>query len=456
MAQLSLLQQDLLLDQKFLELIESVNIEELNTQEKAVIRILKRDTQNYKKIPSQLIKQLVETTNQAQIAWRNARTENNFDLFAPNLEKIVTLLKQKAESLGYTDNIYDALLDEYEEGLTVVKLDKFFNEIEPPLKNLLDYIKSSDKYTENHPLETLPYDKVSMQKLNEKVLDFFKADRKKLRIDESTHPFTENISVDDVRITTRYADKDFQDSLTATIHEFGHALYELQVARELTGTPIQGGVSLGIHESQSRFFENMIGRTKAFIEIFLQDIKALSPEISEYVNKEGVDGVYSYFNMVKPSFIRVQADEITYHLHIKLRYEIEKGLINGEIEVKDLPTIWNDKMEKLLGVRPVNDSDGVLQDVHWSLGAIGYFPTYSIGTFTSGLIKYELEKSLGNIEDSITQDHGIDQIQSYLSEKINKFGSIFTPEDLLKQAFEERFTTMYLIKYLEDKYKEIY
>ena len=455
MAQLSLLQQDLLLDQKFLELIETIDKQKLNSQEKAVIRILRRDTQNYKKIPSQLIKQLAETTNQAQVAWRNARKENDFDLFAPHLEKIVELLKQKAEAIGYQDNIYDALLDEYEEGLTVAKLDKFFDEIEPPLKNLLNYIKSSDKYIKIHPLENLPYNKLAMQKLNEKVLDFFKADRKKLRIDESTHPFTENISVDDVRITTRYADKDFQDSLTATIHEFGHALYELQVDRELTGTPIQGGVSLGIHESQSRFFENMVGRTKAFISIFLEDIKALSPEISEYVNSEGIEGVYSYLNMVKPSFIRVQADGITYHLHIKLRYEIEKGLINGEIEVKDLPTIWNDKMEKLLGIRPVNDSDGVLQDVHWSLGAIGYFPTYSIGTFISGLIKFELEKSIGNIEDMISTG-GITQVHDYLKDKIHRFGSTFTSDDLLKQAFENQFSTNHLISYLEEKYKQIY
>ena len=168
MAQLSLLQQDLLLDQKFLELIETIDTQKLNSQEKAVIRILRRDTQNYKKIPSQLIKQLAETTNQAQVAWRNARKENDFDLFAPHLEKIVELLKQKAEAIGYQDNIYDALLDEYEEGLTVAKLDKFFDEIEPPLKNLLNYIKSSDKYIKIHPLENLPYNKLAMQKLNEK------------------------------------------------------------------------------------------------------------------------------------------------------------------------------------------------------------------------------------------------------------------------------------------------
>lgn len=455
-AILSSMQQDLMLNPEFLELVQQAKTQELNINEQAVIRVLERFISTYTKVPKELIKELELTTNQAQVAWRNARKNNDFALFAPHLQKIIELTKKKADFIGYKSNPYDALLDEYEEGLTTERLDNFFQEIEPPLKNLLNYIKKSDKYTASHSLETYPYKKEEMQKLNTKILEYFKVDTNRLRIDESTHPFTENISVDDVRITTRYFNSDFQDSLTATVHEYGHALYELQIDKNLVTTPLGAGVSLGIHESQSRFFENMIGRTKAFISIFLQDIKNLSLEIASFVDTEGIDGVYRYFNMVKPSLIRVQADEVTYHLHIKLRYEIEKALINNEIQVKDLPQIWNDKMEALLGIRPSSDSEGVLQDVHWSLGAIGYFPTYSLGTFNSGLIKYELEKELGLIEDLILQTKGIEKIQEFLKQKIHKYGSIYTPEQLLKNNFTEKLSTKYLINYLEEKYKSLY
>jgi len=428
MGILGAMQQQLLLDNNFLSLIKNVQTDKLNIYEKAVIRNLNRVIEKNQKIPSKLLEEIEETTNQAQIEWRKARENNNFQQFAPHLKKIVKLLKQKTELIGYKNHPYDVLLDEYEQDLTVAKLDIFFNEIEQPLKNLLDYIKKSDKYIESHPLENLKYDKGKMRKFNSRVLAYLKADTTRLRIDESTHPFTENISVDDVRITTRYTDTNFQNSLTSTIHEYGHALYELQVNRNLTETPLGGGISLGIHESQSRFFENMIGRNKAFLNIFLQDIKALSPEIAKYVEKEGVEGVYKYFNMVKPSFIRVQADEITYHLHIKLRYQIEKDLIQGNIEAEDLPAIWNETMERLLGIKPKSDFEGVLQDVHWSLGAIGYFPTYSIGSFNSGLIKYELEKSIGTLEHLIVQETGIEKIESFLKDKIHKYGSTYTPE----------------------------
>ena len=243
-ATLSSMQQDLMLDNSFLSLIQTAKDQDLNNYEQAIIRVLDRDILKYQKVPKQLIEKLELTTNQAQIAWRNARKNNDFRLFAPHLEKIIDLSKQKAEHIGYKNHPYNGLLDEYEQDLTTTKLDKFFTEIELPLKNLLEYIKKSDKYIESHPLETFNYSKYAMQELNAKILKYFNADLKKLRLDESTHPFTESISVDDVRITTRYAESDFADSLTATVHEYGHALYELQIDRNLTATPLEGGVSL--------------------------------------------------------------------------------------------------------------------------------------------------------------------------------------------------------------------
>jgi len=454
-ANLSAMQQDLMLNKQFCQLIKLAKIQTLNLHEKAVIRILDNEIIKYTKIPQTLLEDFDLTTGQAQVAWREARDKNDFSLFAPYLEKIVELSKQKAEKIGYINHPYDALLDEYEEGLTTEKVNDFFIEIETPLKNLLNYIKNSDKYFTSHPLESMSYNQLAMESLNKKVLEFFNADKKKLRLDQSTHPFTQNISVDDVRITTRYMDEDFKDSLTATVHEYGHALYELQINNKFTATPLEGGVSLTIHESQSRFFENMIGKTKPFISIFLEDIKKLSPEIAKYVEKEGVEGVYRYFNIVKPSLIRVQADEVTYHLHIMLRFQLEKELIAGEIKVKDLPEIWNNRMESLLGVKPKTDTEGVLQDVHWSLGAIGYFPTYSLGTFNSGLILHELEKSLGNI-DELINPQGIVKIQDFLKNSIHQHGSLYTPTKLLGLGFKSENSTKYLINYLNNKYKDIY
>ena len=456
MGILGTMQQKLLLDNKFLTLIKKVQNDKLNIYEQAVVRNLNRVIEKNKKIPSKLLEEIEETTNQAQIEWRKARENNDFQQFAPHLKKIVKLLRQKTKLIGYKTHPYNVLLDDYEQGLTVEKLDVFFGEIEEPLKNLLQYVQRSSKHTEHHTLENLKYDKGKMRELNNKVLAYLRADKTRLRIDESTHPFTESISVDDVRITTRYTDTNFQNSLTSTIHEYGHALYELQINKDLTTTPLGGGVSLGVHESQSRFFENMIGRSKGFLNIFLQDIKALSPQIAKYVENEGIDGVYRYFNMVKPGLIRVEADEITYHLHIKLRYQIEKDLIEGNIQVKDLPAIWNETMENLLNIKPKSDTEGVLQDIHWSLGAIGYFPTYSIGTFNSGLIKYELEKSIGMLDNLIVNEQGIEKIQAFLKDKIHKHGSTYTPEQLLVDHFNSKFSTQYLINHLEEKYKKIY
>ncbi len=276
---------------------------------------------------------------------------------------------------------------------------------------------------------------------------FFEDYGTRLRLDVSSHPFTTSFSNTDTRITTWYHEHDFARSLLATIHEFGHALYDLQCGSGLEMTPIQGGSSLVIHESQSRFWENFVGRSPSFIKAHLIDFKGLSKEISDYVADEGIDGVLAYFNKVKPSLHRVEADEVTYHFHIMLRFEIEKGIIEGKLKFKDVREVWNNKMKDYLGIVPKTDTDGVLQDIHWSGGTVGYFPTYSLGTFLGAQWEQKVNKELRIMNYA--------KIKSWLEEHVHKYGSTYTLPELLKKN-KMKFDPKVNLKYLQDKYSKIY
>ncbi|MFH1248775.1 MAG: carboxypeptidase M32 [archaeon] len=452
-AQASSLTQKLFLEEEFSSLIQRAGKENgLNDYEKGILRILKRSAKQFKKLPKEFLEEFNKTTTEAYSVWDKAKKQNKFSLFSPHLEKIVDLSIKKAEYLGYREHPYDALLDEFEDGLTTKDVESFFDSIRQPLKNILARIKKSSEYKEKHPLEEESYDLDKMKMLNSKVLSLLNPYPKRLRMDISSHPFTSGLSSSDVRITTRYEGKDFARSLFSTVHEFGHALYELQCSPKLDYSPISGGSGMILHESQSRFWENIIGRTKSFIELFKEDITGLNPKFKDYSTED----IYQYFNLVKPSLIRTEADEVTYHFHIMIRFELEKALIGGKIKVKDLPRAWNEKYEEYLGVSPKNDTEGVLQDVHWSSGYIGYFPTYSMGTFLSGMINTELEKEFGKLEGMIKSKEGITKIQSWLKDKIHQYGSTYTMKDLTRKSFKKDFDPSYFISYLEKKYGEIY
>lgn len=459
MSKVSSLRQKIFLDPGFVRLIHSAeNIEHLTDAERGVVRVLVRALEQYEKLPPRFIEDFEKLTSEATVVWRKAKETNNFKLYEPYLTKIFDMNKKLAEYLGYKDSPYDALLDQFEEGLTSKQVESFFAEIKEPLKILLKKITSSKKYSKTHPLETAKYDKEKMRLLNDKILKYLWSEfGQNFRIDVSSHPFTTSFGKNDTRITTWYHDNDFSRSLLATVHEFGHALYDLQSANELEMSPIAGGSSLVIHESQSRFWENFVGRSEAFIKHFKKDFDAVvgSPyAVSEYL---------AYFNMVSPGFLRVEADEVTYHFHIMLRFEIEKGIIEGKLKVKDLPEIWEDKMNEYLGMSPRNDSEGVLQDIHWSGGAVGYFPTYSLGTFLGAQWREKIgEKKIGMSDESVSK------IEKWLESHVHKYGSTYTLGELLKKnkmgvlprKNSERI--MYGVdpsvnlKYLEDKYATIY
>ena len=453
LGKIATLSQKLFLDPEFTELIKKADKEnDLNDYEKAIIRLLRRSLKYYEKLPPEFIEEFSRVTSEGHVAWKNAKEKDDFSIFEPILEKIVELTKKKAEYLGYSKHPYDALLDEYEEGLTVDAAEKYFKSIKEPLVELIKYIKNSKKYKKEHDLEKQEYDIEKMKKLTDKLLKFIHYNMSHIRVDVSSHPFSTSLGKGDARITTRYEGRDFARSFSSTIHEYGHALYEIQSHDDLHYTPISGGSSLVIHESQSRFWENIIGKSKEFISLLYPDIIEVEDKFRDF----SIQDIYDYFNLVKPSLIRTEADEVTYHLHVMIRFEIEKELLEGKIKVSDLPQVWNDKYEEYLGVRPENNREGLLQDVHWSEGYIGYFPTYSLGTALSIMWKHHLEKDLGKIEEILKTKEGIRKIQDWLGKNIHQYGSTYTFRDLVLKTTHEEFSSKYLIDYLEKKYKTIY
>ncbi len=285
-----------------------------------------------------------------------------------------------------------------------------------------------------------------MKRVNEDVLKLMQMPEKTFRMDVSTHPFTTSMSIEDVRITTRYEGTDFKASLYSTIHESGHAIYDLQIDPSLDYTPLSRATSLGVHESQSRFWENFVGRSRGFIKLVYPTLKANLPFVAPYSEDE----IYRYVNSVKPSLIRVDADELTYNFHVMLRYELEKKLIGGEIEVSEAPSIWKDFMEKYLGVRPQNDADGILQDVHWSEGMIGYFATYSLGNIIAGMFYNRIRKDM-DLKTTIAKGE-LGKVKDWLKEKIHRYGAIYPPKDLQRKLFGEEYNAQSLINYLQEKY----
>jgi len=449
-AELSVLSQQLTLRPELLELLEEAKkkVDSLNPYEKGVVRVLDRTVTRLKKLPPEHVYEYTRVTGEAVHVWVEAKQKSDFSLFKPYLEKIVDLARKTAEYLGYEKHPYNALLDIYEEGLTIDDMDKIFDTIIPYSKKVLEKVLSDDYYPSEHPLEKVSYDREKMERVNKEILDLLGFPWDRARLDVSPHPFTVNMGIKDVRITTRYEGVDFKRTVYSVIHEFGHALYELQVDERLAMTPIAGGVSLGVHESQSRFWENIVGRSMAFVAL----MKPILDKYLDFTRKYSVEEIYRYVNTVRPSLIRVEADEVTYNFHIYLRYEIEKKLIAGELTVDEVPVEWNNMMEKLLGVRPKNDAEGVLQDIHWSHGTIGYFPTYTLGNVVAAQIKKRIE-SEKRLEDLLSQgSEGIASLKEELRKLVHIWGSTYPPKDLIKMATGEELNPEYFNQYLSSKY----
>jgi carboxypeptidase Taq len=427
-------------------LVEKADKEKtLNDEEKGVVRIFKRALHYYQKIPPELVEELQKATSEAAIPWRTARAKSDFQIFQPHLKKITDLKRKQASYLDPDAHPYDALLDLSEEGLTTDDLDQIFSNLIPDLKKILAKTISQGAFPEKHPLEDADYDVTGMKRVNEKLISLLEMPSNRFRLDVSTHPFSIRIAGDDVRITTRYEPKNFKASMFGLIHECGHALYELQVDHDLDFTPIGGGVSAGLHESQSRFWENIVGRSRSFLSMSYPILKADLSFLSLYEE----DQVYFYFNSVRPSLIRVEADELTYNFHIVMRYELEKKLLEGKINVSELPQVWDDMIESYLGKRPKSNAEGVLQDVHWSWGQFATFPGYSLGNVVAGMLWNKMtEQGLLPIDG----EESLVALKRWLAENIHKHGSTYSPKELLTRVFGKGYDPSGLVGYLENKY----
>jgi carboxypeptidase Taq len=426
------------------------NIEGLDKVTSSMIEKIKKDYDATRKIPEDRYKEYVMLTSEAESVWEVAKVKSDFEMFKPYLQKIVDMQKEFINYWGYEGNKYNTLLDQYEPSITVEKLDVVFGELRDAIVSLLKKIKENGKAPNTEFLKGT-YSKESQEKLGKHIAAKLGFDFEAGRLDESMHPFTVDLSNKDVRITTHYYENDFTSALFSIIHEVGHAIYEQNIPDELRGTTLATGVSMGIHESQSRFYENILGRSKEFWKHFYGDIVKTYPQFESV----SVEDFYRAINEVNPSLIRIEADELTYSLHIIIRYECEKMLINDEIKVEDLPKVWNDKYKEYLGIKPSKDGEGVLQDVHWSGGMFGYFPSYALGNLYGAQFASKMEKDIPDLKERIEKGE-FEVIKEWLKKNIHKHGSVYKPSELIIMATGEELTAKYFIDYLNKKYSEIY
>lgn len=425
-------------------------LEDLGDLLQREVKKAKKDLDKVMNIPEEEYVAYSRLIAESQLVWEDAKSNDDYDSFKGNLEKIIAYNKKFALYYDADADPYDTLLQEFEEGMTSKEYDAFFTTLKtdlvPFVKDILK--KAKDDYKS---LRLGHFPKEKQKAFTEYITDELKFNRQSGVVKESVHPFTWNTSPEDVRFTTKYMEDYVFSSIYATIHELGHATYEQQISTDFDDTLLSGGTSMGIHESQSRFFENNIGRSLAFWQTHFDKFNQLFPEQTKGLKAEDI---YKAANHVEQSLIRIEADELTYPMHIMLRYDIERMLFSGEINVDDLPMVWNDLIEQYLGIRPENNAEGVLQDVHWSGGMFGYFPTYALGSAYSAQIYYAMRKEL-DIDDLI-KSRKIEVINAWLKDKIHQYGSSKTPKELMVLVSGEDFNPKYYVQYLKEKFSKIY
>ena len=414
----------------------------------ALVRIVRRDLEKATKLPTALVEKKSKLAAIGHGRWVEARANSDFASFAPTLEEMFDIVREEAECFGYTDHIYDALLDQYEEGATAADARAMFDAIKGPQVELVKACAAQPVIDDSFLYGEWEIAKQSA--FTEHLSKAIGFDFNRGRQDTAPHPFCTGWSIGDVRLTTRY--KPYLGSaIFGTLHESGHGVYEQGFPMKWDRLPLAAGVSLGFHESQSRTWENIVGRSRPFWSHFLPELKNTFPSLAHH----DLDTFYRAINRVEPSFIRVEADELTYNLHVMTRFELECYILTGALAVKDLPEAWNAKYTEYLGVTPRNDAEGCLQDVHWSMGSIGYFPTYSMGNLLSYQIWSKLQADLGNT-DALIANGQFSVILEWLREKVYAYGRSIKPKDLVLQVTGKPLDASDYLAGLEKKYKEIY
>jgi carboxypeptidase Taq len=416
----------------------------------ALVRVAARDYEKAVRVPAEFVAEQAIVTTKAFEAWMEARSKSDFGVFHPYLEKVVGLIRQYIGFFPPADHPYDVLLDDYEPGMKTAEVRAIFDSLRSRQVALIQKIAARPRV----------HDKFLRRKYNEKKLWDLSAeitrslgyDWSRGRMDKAPHPFETSFSINDVRITNRFEPQNPLATIYSAMHEAGHAMYEQGVKASHERTSLAHGASLSVHESQSRMWENLVGRSIPFLEYLHPRLKRAFPAALEGV---GTRNLYKAINRVEPSFIRVNADEATYNLHIMLRLELEIAMVEGSLSLQDLPAIWNTKMREYLGITPPNDAQGVLQDVHWSYGSIGYFSTYALGNLISVQLWEKIAQDLGNLEGHIRSGK-FDVLLQWLRENIHRHGRKYDPQELVEQVTGSRITAEPYLRYLTGKYSEIY
>ncbi|MFQ3318806.1 MAG: carboxypeptidase Taq [Natronomonas sp.] len=437
---------DMLVDDDVAQLLDELEGAELPDGEAANVREIRRQYERKARVPTDLVEEISEATSDAHPVWQEARENDDWDTFAPTVERILNLKKEYAEHIDPDSDPYEVLFADYEPYLDLETAERILERLRDRLVPLIDAIRDSD--TDLYSVEgTYPEDQ--QMELARDTLDTLGYDFEHGRIDTAPHPFSSGTQFD-ARVTTRFDESDPLDSLGSTIHEFGHATYTQGLRKDAYGTPLGEHRGLTVHESQSRLWENHVGRTKDFWELF-------APQFNDqYGTDLSAQDAYEAANQVyEDNLIRVEADELTYHLHIILRFEIERDLLTGDLDVEEVPAVWNDKMEEYLGIRPDADSEGCLQDIHWSHGSFGYFPTYSLGSVLAAQLHAAAKDDIGTLDSQVRAGE-FDALHEWLTDNVHSQGQRYTTDALIEAATGEAFTADYFLEYAESKFADLY
>ena len=434
------------------ELERSSDLGDADSDRVVNIREARRTFDRQTKLPRRLVEELSHTTTLSQQAWVSAREDSDFAAFLPWLEKMIGLKREEAAVVGYGDGVpYDALLDDYEPGMTAAEVQRVFTPLRDELVKLVTAIQQSSRRP-NLEILSRHYPKTPQVVLAEGASKAIGFDFESGRIDESAHPFCSGFGPGDCRLTTRYNDHHFNSAFFGVLHESGHGIYEQGLPRDSFGTGIGQAASLGIHESQSRLWENFIGRSRSFWQYLFPTARSAFPKALGDVS---LDEFCFAINDVRPSLIRVEADEVTYNLHIMLRFEIEQDLVSGKLKPADVPVVWNEKVTQYFGLAVPGDANGCLQDIHWSAGLLGYFPTYALGNMYAAQFYNAAKRDLGNV-DELCSRGDFKPLKAWLNEKIHRHGKRYRASRLVEIVTGESLSHLPLIAHLRGKYSELY
>jgi carboxypeptidase Taq len=421
-----------------------------NSDDARLVKVTARQYEKRTKVPAELLVEFAQLTAVGHEAWAKARQEDDFSIFQPHLERILENRRAYARLFGPSEHVYDALLDDYEPGLKTAEVQAIFNSLRPQQVALVHAI--AERPQPDDACLHQAFDEKAQQQFGLEVITRFGYDFQRGRLDRAVHPFCANFGIDDVRITTRYNTEFLNPALFGTMHETGHALYELGVDHALGRTPLASGASMALHESQSRMWENLVGRSLPFWEYFYPRLQATFPS---QLGGVSLDTFYRAINKVEPSYIRVEADEATYNLHIMLRLELEIALLEGSLEVSDLPEAWNKGFKDYVEITPPNNRVGVLQDVHWSSGLFGYFATYALGNLVSVQLWERLRQDLPDLDDQMRRGE-FDALRAWLGENIHRHGAKFEPQELVRRVTGSGIDPAPYMRYLTQKFGALY